>query len=138
MGRTLARAGLLLALPVLLALASAGAVLAQQPGLLITAAGVHIASATTTTLTAATTGVIELWSMSACVPAGGTQTAITIRDSAGTNLAGTSVTWTIAPGTCFVAPLRGRRYFDATGTARSLQLVTSDIGPVDVVWEVVK
>lgn len=100
---------------------------------------VHISTATTTTLVAAVTGgPIEVWTLSVCVQTGGTTTTITLVDGAGTNLIGTSVTYVLAPGTCFVAPYRGFRYFAATAVSQALRLVTNDVGPVDVVVEVVK
>jgi hypothetical protein len=126
------------ALSLLLILALVSAASGQgQP--LVTHWGAHITTATTTTLVAAVTGgTIGVWSFSACVAAGGTQTTITLQDGAGTNLIGTSVTYPLQPGTCYVAPFRGRQWFTSTASGQALQIVTSDIGPVDVYVEVVK
>jgi hypothetical protein len=100
----------------------------------------HITSATTTTPTgcaAVTGGIIELWSASICVDAGGTATSITLQDGAGTNLIGPSVVYPIPAGACFVLQ-RSTQAWYATAAGQALRIVTSDVGPLEVALEIVE
>lgn len=126
-----------LVVPLVLLLLLATVASAQNVRLARTCA--HITSATTTTLVAATSGVsIELWSFFIYVDNGGVATTVTLRDSAGTNLAGTNVAWPLAAGSSFTGAYRGQRYFNATAAGTGLQIVTSAAGPVEACVETVQ
>lgn len=99
----------------------------------------HITSQTTTTVlsNAGTTQRLAIMAGSLCVDTGGATTALTLQDSAGLNLFGTGVVWTIGAGSCVNLPYRGFLYGVPTGAGRSLQVVTgSGNGPVEVYLEV--
>lgn len=116
--------------------------IALLPGIALAdsfAVGGHITTQTTTTLVTLVAGQrVYLFSGTFCVDASGATTALTLVDSAGTNLVGTSLVQVVAPGQCWKFdpwPQPGVFVADPTAVSRSLQLVTgTGNGPVN--WRI--
>ena len=103
--------------------------------------GKHIASTTTTNLVVAVAGKhVQLNTATVCMDNGGSTGGFALSSTAGTNIFGTSVVWSLAAGQCITFPPKpygpGAFYGNPTAAGTGLDIITSTgAGPYEVYIE---